>query len=235
VDGPSTVGVVAGVAALVVAVVGVYWARAAVVTGKSLVWEADVQSLLNQATDSSAVRVLYGDDRELAEPYVLRVTLSNRGRKDVRSEDFDQGRPLRFTLSHGAIVTSLTPLDVGTHNVDPSANTVSVGPDLIKAGTIQSLTVLTDGRPRVELNAHLADTEVVDVGEIRSSRRNRQLWIAFGVCCASLGISVLLGVETIRLFGVGDATAAATGLFTIMWACFSVVVTRGTLSLRRGN
>jgi hypothetical protein len=184
---PSIVGVAAGVAALVVAVVGVYWARAAVVSRKRLVWEADVQSLLNQTTGSSAVRVLYGDDRELAEPYVLRLTLSNRGRKDIRSEDFDLGRPLRFTLSHGAIVTTLTPLDVGTHNVDPSANTVSIGPDLIKAGTTQSLTVLTDGGPRVELDAHLADTEVVGARAIRA-RRSRRDFIA------SAGIGILTGL-----------------------------------------
>lgn len=230
---PGTVGDVAGVAALVVAVVGVYWARAAVVSGKRLVWGADIQSLLNQTADSSAVRVLYGDDRELAEPYVLRVTLSNRGRKDIRSEDFDQGRPLRFTLSHGAIMTALTPLDVGTHNVDPSANTVSIGPDLIKAGTAQSLTVLTDGRPRVELDAHLADTEVVGASEIQSSRRNRQYWIAFGMSCASFCITVLLGVAAIT--GFGDADRATTGLFTIVWIWFSVVMANLAHSLRRGN
>jgi hypothetical protein len=43
------------------------------------------------------------DGRQLVDPYLLEVTLTARGRRDIPSSAFDQGRPLVFDLGAGIV------------------------------------------------------------------------------------------------------------------------------------
>lgn len=94
------------------------------------------------------LKVLYLDE-ELAEPRVLEVRLASRGRRDIRSEDFDQERPLVLDVGI-RIVALLAITNPGRRSVSPppvgfEGTSLRITPFLIPRRLIVSFTVLADG------------------------------------------------------------------------------------------
>src|SRR5260370_30348486 len=99
-----------------------------------------------------SLQVLY-DGRPLAHPRVIWVRLRARGRSDIRSEDFDQGRPLVLDF-HTKIIAVLS-VDSGSASGSVlkrhvEGTRLEIGPDMIRMGVALAIAVLVDG-PQAEL------------------------------------------------------------------------------------
>lgn len=154
------------------------------------------------STTASDLKVLFSD-QPVRNPHVVRVRLASRGRKDIRSEDFDQSRPL--VLDVGAdIVAQISaqsaPEPLPKLIVDGTS--IKLGPDLIRKRQTVTITVLTDGA-----SSHLTlNSPLIDVGVRRQIYRkgNRMIYLIVGAATSTLGligfiISVLTGGKSIRV------------------------------------
>jgi hypothetical protein len=91
--------------------------------------------------------------RHLTAPHLLDVTLTARGRRDIPSSAFDQGRPLVFDVG-AAIVETLQirsdPTSAMTPPVTHDGSALSVGPELIGRRQTIIISLLVDGtHPRL--------------------------------------------------------------------------------------
>jgi hypothetical protein len=138
-----------------------------------------------------SLQVLY-DGRLLAHPRVIWVRLRARGRNDIRSEDFDQGRPLVLDF-HTKIIAVLS-VDNGSASGSAlkrhvEGTRLEIGPDMIRMGVTLAIAVLVDG-PQAELTyeSNLANVrlcredyqypadEVAAATRIALGFRERPLW-----------------------------------------------------------
>ncbi len=91
--------------------------------------------------------------RRLSDPYLLEVTLTARGRRDIPSSAFDQGRPLVFDLGAGIIKVlqvRCSPASSLAPPVTHEDSTLRVGPELVGRRQTTIISVLVDGaRPRL--------------------------------------------------------------------------------------
>jgi hypothetical protein len=88
------------------------------------------------------------EGRRLADPYLLEVMLTARGRRDIPSSAFDQGRPLVFDLGAGIVKVLQVRCDPTTSLAPPVAHegsTLRVGPELIGHRQTIIIAVLVDG------------------------------------------------------------------------------------------
>jgi hypothetical protein len=104
----------------------------------------------------------------LAGPHVLLVELRNEGRRDVLSEMYEAGQPIRLHV--GAPVLELLgassePAGLRPPVVVVAGSELRIGPSLISRGQRISFTVLVDGpQPRLDCHAALAGVDVRRVG-----------------------------------------------------------------------
>jgi hypothetical protein len=104
------------------------------------------RSLVGSGVDSD-LHVLWRDE-ELADPYVLKIDLAYRGRKDLGSDSFDKERP--FCIDVGVPIIELLEIafepDVKPlPRVEAVGTELRLGPDLLRKNQGISFTVLTDG------------------------------------------------------------------------------------------
>ncbi|MGP0022302.1 MAG: hypothetical protein ACLPKE_02905 [Streptosporangiaceae bacterium] len=76
------------------------------------------------------------------------IRVKSRSRRDIRTTDFENGDPLRFSL--GSPVLRTLDTDTGGEAmpqvpIDTEGSAVLVGPGLIKKGQVISIDLLTDG------------------------------------------------------------------------------------------
>jgi hypothetical protein len=86
---------------------------------------------------------------ELDDPHVVEIDLAYRGRKILRSEDFDQGRPFCLEL-HGARIIDLLKKDFDpgealSPKVAITDTALQIGPALLRRRHAMTFIVLTDG------------------------------------------------------------------------------------------
>jgi len=103
---------------------------------------------------------------KLSNPYIISLRIENVGRKDIRSSDFDQGRPLLFhinasivTMLGAAISTEMRPesFRLGRTN---RGDVVEVGPALFKKNGFIAVDLLTDGKPMLVCESPLIDVTI---------------------------------------------------------------------------
>lgn len=145
----------------------------------------------------------------LTSPWFVEVELVGRGRRDIRSEDFD-GQPLRLALG-GRIVRVLevrskdTTRDVPTVTEDGAE--LFVGPSGIGKRQHVVITLLTDGpRPQLSQRASFSDVDVqlATTDELSRSRSSRILRILTTVLIGFvLAIAVLLATPGGRGYAFG--------------------------------
>lgn len=108
--------------------------------------------LVNQSVIRSAARpdlhILWSGE-ELDDPHVVEIDLAYRGRRILRSEDFDQGRPFCIEL-HGARIIDLlekdfNPAETLSPKVAVTDTALQVGPALLRRRHAMTFFVLTDG------------------------------------------------------------------------------------------
>jgi hypothetical protein len=96
-----------------------------------------------------SLQVLY-DGQPLDDPRVIWVRLRAKGRSDIRSEEFDQDRPLALAF-HAKIIAVLS-VDSGSSSGSALKRQVDgtklkIGPDLMRMGMTLAIAVLVDGPP----------------------------------------------------------------------------------------
>lgn len=128
------------------------------------------------------------------DPYVLVLEAQNRSRRDIRSSDFDQDKPLVFKIG-------TRPLAIEVQEGDEIVRTdqdgkIAIGPALIRPGQRVRLTAVTAGRPKVTCpNPPLVGVKVREQSSLQSDRR-LSLTVYSGMFGAALIIAglVVIGV-----------------------------------------
>jgi uncharacterized protein (DUF486 family) len=108
--------------------------------------------LINQSVIRSVarpdLRILWSGE-ELDDPHVVEIDLAYRGRKILRSEDFDQGRPFCIKLRGARIIDLLekdfNPAEDLSPKVAVTDTALQVGPALLRRRHAMTFIVLTDG------------------------------------------------------------------------------------------
>ena len=107
------------------------------------------------AKSSDSLVVRYGKrsfkdlyKRSLKDPYIVHVRLSNIGRKDIQSSDFDQAIPLRLDL--GVKIVALLKATSSLEDMPPPKVSVTdrelnIGPSLIPRHATIDFALLVDG------------------------------------------------------------------------------------------
>jgi hypothetical protein len=165
-EGKSFNGLTLAVAvlALLVAVVGAYYARGALFPPKrrlTINIPPPVRLLAHAATQVTDLQVSR-DGRVLPDPYVVTLEIRNTGRHAIGSDQYDQGRPIEFDLE-SPVEAVLTPTEsTATATLAVKGSCVRYGPDLIRRKQKIVIQVLTSGRPSSEYHPvqYLIDTEV---------------------------------------------------------------------------
>jgi hypothetical protein len=128
------------------------------------------------------------DGSPLTDPYVWFLRVENHSRRDIRSSDFDQEKPLLFDL--GANIAFAA--DAGsTIDYEPTLETaessISVGPMLMPGGKSLQITIITERRPAVTCpNPPLVGVTVKEQAYGYRKSRLRSGLIAIGFILAAL-------------------------------------------------
>jgi hypothetical protein len=109
------------------------------------------------AGDKIAVTV---NGKAVLAPYLVELLIESRSRRDIRSADFDQGKPLVFEVI--ASCAELTDMrgQVDTGNVHVDGGEITIAPCLIRKGIIARMQFMTDGKPDVRYHSPLVDVSV---------------------------------------------------------------------------
>ncbi|HSV65843.1 MAG TPA: hypothetical protein VLJ59_08060 [Mycobacteriales bacterium] len=158
------------------------------------------------------------DGRLLADPFLVEVKLTARGRRDIPSSAFDQGRSLVFDLSAEIVkvmqvrcspVSSLTP------PVTYEGSSLRIGPELIGRSQTTTISVLVDGdQPSLVCTQPvLAQVTLTPQGPPDGSPQRLALALALAsLALASLALAPALGVA------VAVATAVGALAVVVDWA-----------------
>jgi hypothetical protein len=191
-------------------------------------WAPPATPLLAPDTRGIADLEIRHGGRQLADPYLLEVTLRARGRRDIPSSAFDQGRPLVFDLG-ARIVKVLQVRWSPTSSLAPpvaiEGSALKVGPELVGRRQITTISVLVDGgRP------HLVCTQPVlaQVSLIPRDPQDRlpQWRIALMVSAVVSAVSVSVSVSAAVVEVSAAAVAAVTGAGAGAGAAAMVMVAR---------
>jgi hypothetical protein len=105
---------------------------------------------------------------DLSDPYIVTLQVDSRSRKDIRSTDFDEEKPLTFDMGTRIIaVVGSDPAGPGAKTTSVTERTVKLAKGLIRRGPLLRLTLLTDGLPDVSCDNPLADVKVESYREPR--------------------------------------------------------------------
>lgn len=175
----------AGVVGAIMAVLALIWAILIFwipprFSRKRMVYELELSTPLlhESAHPDSNLIVKYGNKwygkRILKDPYIVRIRLSNTGRREIRSGDFDQGTPLQLDVGSKIVallrvICSLN--DMPDPKVGVSERRLNIFPSLIPRHASIHLIVLLDG-PCAELT-HKSPLIDVSFGQAKVGQRNR--------------------------------------------------------------
>jgi|SRR5580658_4565022 hypothetical protein len=135
---------------------------------------------------------IYFRDRIVNSPFLATLTIKNTGHRDIRSEDFDQQRPIVFHLNR-AVVDLLSSPDPDNKLFQVrNDDEVALLPTLIRRKQEITVNILLEGRPRLSCTQTLAD---VNVRPLSTRRKRRTRVIA--------GLSLLLIITEILGFTFG--------------------------------
>lgn len=165
-------------AALLVGAATVYVTWAAANPRRVLVYSMpSAASLLTESTPHLAdgdLQVSY-QGHELRNPYVVSVRVESRSRKDIRSIDFDQGKPLVLDINIPivAYLGESTPIEFDSKSIRTNGSRIELGPMLIRRRQAIQMEVLADGiKPELSCESPLADVSArPQVADDRKVRR----------------------------------------------------------------
>jgi hypothetical protein len=161
------VAVVAGAIALIA------WRAEAVRKRLLLSITSRTRLLITPEPMREELRVSYQDEK-LEDPYVVSIELSNVGKSPIKSEDFDKGRNLTFSVGAPIVKVLSTehePTSAPAPVVTTNSNSLEIGPELIAKDESIRVTLLTEGRVG-EIEATLKPFGDVDI-----QFRDREAWL----------------------------------------------------------
>jgi hypothetical protein len=137
-----------GLAALLVAIATFILSYVLGVLRRRFIYGMAVSApMVNRSAARPDLHILWRD-QEVTDPHVLEIELAYRGRADVKSSDFDKGRP--FCLDVGVPIIDL--LETVPHTakdllpkVEAVGTELKIGPDLLRKGQAMTFVVLADG------------------------------------------------------------------------------------------
>lgn len=150
---------------LLVAIVGVVYQRRALFPLKreiTITALPPVPMLSDSSSSLSDIRILL-DEREISDPHMVTVTLTNTGRHDVVKGSFHDEEPLRIDFG-SEIVRLTTAKQKPPHLPVRIAGTqLELGPGHFRRGAEMTLQVLSGGRPELEQLKSKVSGVLVDV------------------------------------------------------------------------
>jgi hypothetical protein len=223
---------VAGVAVAVatLAIITIQWRAAASrrVLTYSLV--SDTALLKEGAREKAAGLRVMLDDKVLNEPHVVSVRVEFRGRNDIERAEYDGSEPLTVDLG----TTILMRLDQGSGREKPTvsvnAESVAIGPELIRSGQIINIDLLTVGPANLTCpNPPLAN---VTIRESQIDDNAEPPWLKRVQTAAfTLFVVGLFGWWLSEPGPVPFSFVMAVFLFGILG--FTISITRALISARR--
>jgi hypothetical protein len=185
--------------------------------------------LITPANQHGDVELLYRGNR-LTDPRALTIELISRGRKDIPSEAYDDGRPLHLDV--GALVVevlqvSCEPESLPVPYVSSDKTSLMIGPSLIGRRHKITLTVLTDGGPpSLSCKSSLIDVQV----RRRADEQALQDAIVPWALPWLFALLTLLGAAL--LFAVLAGTWPAVAVMSAALVVLAMAVTRGISAVR---
>lgn len=153
-------------------------------------------------------------DRQIVDPYIVILNITNLGSKDITSKDFDADKPLVFHFDASIVARMQASIDNEANmSFGPDGHSVLLLPAKIAAGTECGARFLVDGIPNFSLEASpLIDTDIV-VGQSRrtqeEAKRSRMSRLTFGAGFLLVITAFLMdqfkeriGVSYLELFGI---------------------------------
>jgi hypothetical protein len=221
----AVAGVIVGIAS--VAAILATWQKGA--PRRLLLYSLPVAtSLLSQHLGGRAdsdLRLTYRG-RELINPYAATLRLESKGRRDIRSADFDQNKPLVFDLGVPivAVVGGSETFAIPAETISIDGNSVKVAPTLIRPGVALRLSLLTEGQPHITPRSPLIDIALRE--QEPGVRRSIQL-VVFGAIIGLI-ISGIGSVVTAPNRFEAAAVASVAGIVL-------TIGVRGLFNMLRGN
>jgi hypothetical protein len=149
--GSGSFWTVAGPVALLILGTLTLWVTYAVGNaGRRLIYSLPTEAPLIVAVRGvrSEVEIRHGG-RVLVHPHLLVIRLQAKGRKDIRSSDFDQGKPLRLDVKVPVVAllkVNMKPRNVTPPDVRVTATGLEIDPVLIRKRQTMSFNVLVEGQ-----------------------------------------------------------------------------------------
>lgn len=218
----------AALAIITIAVTVVLWRRGG--PRRLIVWSTPVvTSLLSSHAPQGGqiyVGILTGpgESRTLTDPYLVRLHVESRSRKDISRRDFDGERPLVFRLGAkfvsqiGDSTAWADGLEIAIENDE-----IKIGPSLVRKGQLLMAEILTEGRPGITCSNPLPDIVVRE--ETGSSRLETVARILGAVPVLGLWTLVLIQPKGITRLEAIVIMLFLTNFFIGIWV-LSIITSR---------
>lgn len=157
------------------------------------------------------LQIKYKDDLVQGDLYVTAIELTNAGRASIKSDDFDSGRAVQFSLDTKIIKhlsTEHSPKSAPAPGITANESQFSLAPELIAKGEVIKFALLTEGRPKKAETSFSPFGEVsieISDREVAASRRARQTRIAFVALPVLLTAMVIF--ETLLVIKEGNQSS----------------------------
>lgn len=149
-----------GIGGILVGAAIAIWAAIYAFPRKRLEWFIESDSLLSRRVVKSddPVKVSIGNTI-VPRPYVATIFVESRGRAAIRSDDFDQGKPITFDL--GVPIAAVFDTDPAFNIPDPDEGIVEMPPVLMSRGDrFRCRLMVVDDASSARITHSLADVKV---------------------------------------------------------------------------
>lgn len=162
-------------AALLATVAGCWFAWRALLPSRreiSITMQPPAALLARESSSVQDVQVAV-DGETITQPTIARLEITNRGRHDITSANFHDGRPLRIDLGVPVVrVLEVTaaPLRGDLLRTEIDGTTLKIGPGLLSSGQQLLVQLLVSGTPQSSSGQSFLKHELVDVEvDVRSA------------------------------------------------------------------
>jgi hypothetical protein len=175
----------------------------------------------DQYEQTDLVLMLKGE--KVSDPYVVGLRVESRSRKDIRTADFEDGKPLTFNFTAPILSVSLDTVNAVPSPLDFQVvgSELQIPPALIRSGELLRLTVLTDGPPKLDLNNPIANVDVRALDPVARPTR-------VGVFLFTVGVLIAIVTVVIAVVNQASNNGAILALFVALLG-FMIALSGGVL------
>jgi hypothetical protein len=159
------------------------------------------------------------DERPIGEPYLVVLRIDNKSRRDIRSSDFDQGRPLVADFGVPLIGASWDgTATIALESVRPGEAEISVGPALIPGGQGLRLILITDGEPMLIWQSPLVGVKVREQSPADIN------WRGNSIVIGTMASTLLFAFGAFAVFGSPAKGSFATGVVMLVLSVVLLII-----------